>query len=52
MEEGSTGPSGGTRPGQTDVTPNNRRQAAVILLTMVVFLTGLVLLACWAAGNG
>jgi hypothetical protein len=52
MEDGSTGSSGGSQPGLTDVTPNNRRQAAMILFTMVVFLVGLVLLACWAAGNG
>jgi hypothetical protein len=52
MEDGSTGSSGGSQPGLTDITPHNRRQAAVIMLTMAVFLVGLVVLACWAAGNG
>ena len=52
MEEGSTGPSGGAQPGLADAPLNNRRQAAIILLTMAAFLVGLVLLACWAAGNG
>jgi hypothetical protein len=52
MEDGSTGPSGGPQPGLHDAPLNNRRQAAVILLTMVVFLVALVFLAWWAAGNG
>jgi hypothetical protein len=52
VEDGSTAPAGGARPGPTDAPLNNRRQAAVILLTMFVFLGALVLLAWWAAGNG
>jgi hypothetical protein len=52
MEDGSTGPSGGSQPGQIHAPLNNRRQAFGILFTMAVFFVGLVILICWAAKNG
>jgi hypothetical protein len=52
MEDGSTSPSGGARSATREPTPQNRRQAVLILLTMVVFFVGLVALSCWAASNG
>jgi hypothetical protein len=53
MEDGSTGSSGrGTQPEPTDAPPDNRRQAFLILATMVAFFVGLVILASWAAGHG
>ena len=52
MTEGSTGSSGARPPMPPDELANNRRQGLKILLTMVIFFTALVILACWGASHG